>query len=100
MRAVADTGGSENLAVLERFHSYFEVTEVRSGTEIVFSCGPAGRLATSVGGGERPSIDSRALCRALFDVYLGEDPISEDGKRSVIAGFPGLLAAGPGPQPD
>ena len=36
-------------------------------------------------------IDSRVLCRALFDVYLGENPISEDGKRSIIAGFPGLI---------
>ena len=52
---------------------------------------PAGRLATSVGGDERPPINSRALCGALFDVYLGEDPISDDGKRRVVAGFPGLL---------
>ena len=90
-RAVTDTGSSEELAVLERFHSYFDVTEVRSGTEIVFSCGPAGRLMTSVGGDVRPPIDSRALCRALFDVYLGEDPISDDGKKGVIAGFPRLI---------
>ena len=99
-REVTDTNGSGELAALERFREYFDVDEVTTGTEIVFSCGPAGRLATSVGGDERPPIDSRALCRALFDVYLGEDPISDDGKRSVIAGFPGLLAAGPGPQPD
>ena len=98
-RAVTDTNGSGELAALETFREYFDVDEVTTGTEIVFSCGPAGRLATSVGGDERPPIDSRALCRALFDVYLGEDPISDDGKRSVIAGFPGLLAA-PGPPPD
>ena len=46
---------------------------------------------TSVGGDVRPPIDSRALCRALFDVYLGEDPISDDGKKGVIAGFPRLI---------
>ena len=78
----------------------FDMDEVTTGTEIVFSCGPAGRLTTSVEGGERRPIDSRALCRALFDVYLGEDPVSDDGKRSVIAGFPGLLASGPGSPPD
>ena len=87
-RALTD---SRELAVLERFRGYLEVDEVRSGTEIVFSCGPAGRLATSVGRDERPPIDSRVLCRALFDVYLGKDPISNDGKRSIIAGFPGLI---------
>lgn len=96
-RAVTDMTSSGELAALEGFRGYFDVDEVRTGTEIVFSCGPTGRLATSFGGDERPRIDSRALCRALFDVYLGEDPISDQGKRSVIAGFPGLLAAAPGP---
>ena len=90
-RAVTDMNNSGELAVLERFRGYFDVDEVRTGTEIVFSCGPPGRLATSVGGDQRPPIDSRALCRALFDVYLGEEPISADGKRSIIAGFPGLI---------
>ena len=91
VRAVTDTISADELAALERFRSYFDVDEVRTGTEVVFSCGPAGRLATSVGGDERPAINSWALCGALFDVYLGEDPISDDGKRSVVAGFPGLL---------
>ena len=91
VRAVTDTIGADERAALDRFRRYFDVDEVRTGTEVVFSCGPAGRLATSVGGDERPPINSRALCRALFDVYLGEDPISDDGKRSVVAGFLGLL---------
>ena len=99
-RVVTETNRAGELAALERFREYFDVDEVTTGTEIVFSCGPAGRLTTSVGGGERRPIDSRALCRALFDVYLGEDPVSDDGKRSVIAGFPGLLASGPGSPPD
>ena len=53
-RAITDANNSRDLAVLERFRDYLEIDEVRSGTEIVFSCGPAGRLATSVGGDERP----------------------------------------------
>ncbi len=92
VRAVTNTSDAgEDMAALEMFRGYFDVDQVRTGTEVVFSCGPAGRLATLVGGDERPAIDSRALCRALFDVYLGDDPISRDGKRSVIAGFPRLL---------
>ena len=75
VRAVTDTSSADELAAaLDRFRSYFDVDEVRTGTEVVFSCGPAGRLATSVGGDERPPINSR-----------------DDGKRSVVAGFPGLL---------
>ena len=90
-RAVVDTNGPGTMRALEQFRSYFDVDEVTAGTEVVFSCNPVGRLTASIGGHERPPIDSRVLCRALFDVYLGADPISNDGKRSLIAGFPGLL---------
>ncbi|MBI4521771.1 MAG: chalcone isomerase family protein [Gemmatimonadetes bacterium] len=90
-RAGIGRGGAGGREALDRFRSYFEVDQVRTGTEIVFSCGPAGRLTASVAADERPPIDSPALCRALFDVYLGENPISEEGKRRAIARFPGLL---------
>ena len=85
--------GSREGDVLGRFRDYFDVELVEAGTEIAFSCGPAGRLVVSVGRAARPALDSLALCRALFDVYLGEDPISWEGKRNVIAGFPELLSA-------
>ena len=78
-------------AALARLRGHLDVDEVRRGAEIVFACGPAGRLATSVDGAERPAIESRALCRALFDVYLGADPIERDGKRNVVAGLAGFL---------
>ena len=89
-RAVAETNNATGFAALERFRRYFDVAQVTAGTEVVFSCAPTGRLTASVGGDDRPPIYSRALCRALFDVYLGEDPISEDGKRRLIVGFPDL----------
>ena len=89
-RAVADTNDSSGFAALERFRRYLEVGQVTAGTEIAFTCGPAGRLTSSVGGVEPPPIESRALCRALFDVYLGDDPILEDGKKALIHGFPNL----------
>lgn len=41
-----------------------------------------------------PGIQSPALCWALFDVYIGEKPVSADGKKRVVAGFPKLLAGG------
>ena len=78
-------------AALARLRGYLNVDEVRRDAEIVFSCGPAGRLAMTVDGAERPPIESRVLCRALFDVYLGDDPIERDGKRNIVAGFAGLL---------
>ena len=81
-----------DLRALERFRGYFDAPEIAVGTEVMFACTPSGRLSTTVAGAERESIDSRGLCRALFGVYLGRNPISVDGKKTVIAQFPELLA--------
>lgn len=89
----ADAGAGAASRALDRFRSYFEAPEIATGTEIVFACAPPGRLTTTVGGDEQEPIDSPALCRALFDVYLGTEPISVEGKKTMIAGFPDLLAA-------
>jgi len=78
---------------LERFRSHFNLNELVRGTEIVFSCGSDGRLNTTVNGQSRPEIQSPELCWALFDVYLGEKPISTTGRRQLVTGFPALLGA-------
>ena len=91
-RAAADMNMPGGAKALKQFRLYFDLNEVMKGTEIVFSCAPAGRLETSVKGESRPRIDSEALCWALFDIYLGENPISVDGKKSVVGGVPELLA--------
>jgi hypothetical protein len=93
-RAARDMNMPGGAVALDTFRGYFNLDEVTKGTAIVFSCNPAGRLETSVRGESRPGIQSHALCWALFDVYLGEKPISAEGKKSVITGFPDLLAGG------
>lgn len=88
-------GGADaaaNRRALLRFRNYFPSDRLRQGTEMMFSCNPAGRLVTVVAANEPRSIDSLALCRVLFDLYLGMKPISKQGKRSAIEGFPALLA--------
>ena len=87
----AGAGADDAAAALARLRGHLDVEEIRRDAEIVFSCGPAGRLAMTVDAAERLPFESRALCRALFDVYLGEDPIERDGKRNILAGFAGLL---------
>ncbi len=87
----AGAGADDAAEALARLRGHLDVEEVRRDAEMVFSCGPAGRLAMTVDGAERPPFESRALCRALFDVYLGDDPIEPDGRRNLIAGFAGLL---------
>jgi hypothetical protein len=48
-------------------------------------------LNSTVVGETRPPISNQALCWALFDVYLGRNPISSGGKRSVVSRVPELL---------
>jgi len=90
-RAAAEKNLPGGETALRQFRGYFNLEEVAKGTEIIFSCGPGGRLETSVKGESRPAIESAPLCWALFDVYLGEKPISADGRKSIIAAFTGLL---------
>ena len=60
-RAGSGPAGADAAAALATLSGYLDVDEVRRGAEIVFSCGPAGRLAMTVDRAERPSIESRAL---------------------------------------
>jgi hypothetical protein len=91
--AAAASKGAGGAQALQRFRAYFNLREVSRGMEIMFSCGAGGVLNTTVNGESRPPIQSQALCWALFDVYLGDKPVSLDGRRNLISGFPALLAA-------
>lgn len=94
LRAAEEMGMPGGETALDQFRDYFSLEEMTKEAEIVFSCSPAGRLTTSVKGETMPAIESDALCWALFDVYLGEKPISGGGKKKIIAGFEQVLAGG------
>lgn len=76
---------------------YFSA-ELTEGTELFFHWEPGGRLHVVVGGVAKGVIADLALCRALFDVYLGADPISSSAKDRFLEGayarlFPPTAAA-------
>ena len=93
VRTAAGRGLAGGETALARFRGFFDLDRIRSGTEIVFSCDADGRLTTRVGDAARPDIESPALCWSLFDVYLGDKPISSDARRTLIARFPDILAS-------
>ena len=70
---------------LRSFRSLF-TTELTEGTELIFSWEPGGRLHTIVGGVRKEVITSVPLCRAMFDIYLGADPISATAKARFLEG--------------
>lgn len=94
IQAAAEKNMPGGEAALETFRSYFDVGEMTKESELLFTCTPDGTLSSSVKGNANPPLASPALCWALFDVYLGPKPISGDGKKKVIAGFPQLLGGG------
>lgn len=92
VRAATEKNMPGGEQALDRFRGYFSTEELTKESELVFSCSPEGRLLTSIRGAAQSEIESPALCWALFDVYLGSNPVSSAGKRSVIRRFPALLA--------
>jgi len=78
-------------AALTTFRSYFSLDRLTTGVELVFTCTPDGQLHSTVAGEHKGQISSRALCWALFDVYLGRTPIMPDGRKSVISRMPGII---------
>ena len=80
-------GGTEALATFRGFFT----DKLASGTELLFTWAPGNKLVASIGGRRAGEIDNAALCWALFDVYLGSDPISPEGKKTVVARLPELV---------
>ena len=85
-------GTAVDPAALPRLRGYLTVDRLRKGAEILFCYRPPELLAVVVAGTEHEPLHSRPLCEVLFDLYLGAEPLSPRGRRSVIAGFPALLA--------
>jgi hypothetical protein len=82
-------GGAEALA---RFRALF-TSELKNGSELLFTWAPGDKLLVSIGGRHVGEIENRALCWALFDVYLGAKPISLEGKKTVVGRLPELIGA-------
>lgn len=94
-RAAEVAGGSFDANTLARFRAlfgdYFGAQELTKGAELVFVWLRGGTMVTAVNGEVIGIIESRTLCWAFFDIYLGEDPISREGKETVISRLPELL---------
>ena len=84
---------AEKLKTLETFRGFFSLDELKDGMELRFTWHADGSLSTVVNGERSPDIADPTLAKALFDVYLGEDPISSSGKKGLVGRLPGLLDA-------
>ena len=86
----AERGMPDGAEALGRFRALF-TSDLRNGTELLFTWAPGDRLVVSMGGRQVGTIENRALAWALFDVYLGPKPISGEGRRTVVARLPEVI---------
>lgn len=90
-KAAAEMNMPGGMEALAKFRSYFGLDKVTDGSILQFSC-VDGTLYSNIKGEEAEPIESPALCWALFDVYLGEKPISKGAKKKMGRGFAEILA--------
>lgn len=69
-------------ASLREFESHFEGVQFKKGQSLTFSA-VGGKLHTSIQGKEVGAIADPKLCVALFDAYLGKNPVVPGAKQSL-----------------
>lgn len=67
------------------FQQYFEsIPALPEGTELSFTWTPDDKLISAMNDQQLGLLQSRMLCEALFDVYVGQDPVSPVAKQTLL----------------
>ncbi|KAK9806684.1 hypothetical protein WJX73_008043 [Symbiochloris irregularis] len=77
---------------LHDFKQLFSGADFHQGLELSFSSTPEGALSTRIGDKEVGAVKSPAFTSAFFTMYLGDNPVSQDGKKSITEGLAQVLA--------
>lgn len=72
------------LASRDRFISYFQDAGVKDGQWIELTWVPGWGLYTVIAGMGQPVIDDAELASALWAIWLGDKPVSDDLKRDML----------------
>ncbi|XP_077254228.1 chalcone-flavanone isomerase family protein [Tasmannia lanceolata] len=84
--------GSDNKELLQRFTSQFrDEYRLPPRTIIDLSRERGHILRTTIDGKEVGSIESKLLCRSIFDLYIGEDPFDRHAKENIEIALASLL---------
>ncbi|KAK8602407.1 hypothetical protein V6N12_052215 [Hibiscus sabdariffa] len=78
------TNPNTDYSCLTTFGSYFtQDIPLPAGTIIDFQRTADGQLITKIGGNQVGAVHSKDLCRAFFDMYIGDLPVSEQTKEDI-----------------
>ncbi|XP_077236360.1 chalcone-flavanone isomerase family protein [Tasmannia lanceolata] len=77
---------------LRAFGSYFtQNTPLPVGTTIDFQRTANGQLITKIGDKQIGAVNSKELCRAFFDMYIGDVPVSAQAKQEIATNVAGII---------
>ncbi|CAA7019644.1 unnamed protein product [Microthlaspi erraticum] len=81
-----------NFNCLNDFGSFFtQDIPIPAGTIIDFRRTADGQLITEIGGNVIGAVQSKDLCRAFFDMYIGDVPVSEQTKEEIGRNVAGII---------
>ncbi|XP_043722678.1 fatty-acid-binding protein 2 [Telopea speciosissima] len=77
---------------LRSFRSYFtRDIPLPEGTTIDFRQTADGNLITEIGGEQIGAVHSKDLCRAFFDMYIGDVPVSAEAKEEIARNIGNIM---------
>lgn len=79
---------------LAAFRAAFAGAKLTKGSVVTLAAARGGALRVVVAGRAAPPIAAPALCRAVFDIYLGSEPPAPEAKKALGAKLVAALAAG------
>ncbi|KAI4380297.1 hypothetical protein MLD38_006503 [Melastoma candidum] len=86
------TNPNTDYRCLSKFGSIFQRDiPLPVGTTIDFHQTSDGNLITEIGGNRIGAVKSKELCRAFFDMYIGDLPVSEQAKEEIGQNVAGIL---------
>ena len=74
------------LAAMREMRAYFASGELEEEDELIFLWETGGIMHTYLNGRLLGKISNVHLCYALFDVFVGFDPVDEDGREAIYEG--------------
>lgn len=77
----------KGLKAMGVMRGYFASGELEEDDELLFIWETGGKMHTFLNGRKKGTIENLHLCYALFEVFVGEDPIDSGGKRNIIEGI-------------
>ncbi|KZV36498.1 fatty-acid-binding protein 2-like [Dorcoceras hygrometricum] len=81
---LAKTNPNADLSCLDAFGSLFsQHIPLDMGTIIDFKRTADGHIITEIGGNHIGAVQSKDLCRAFFDMYIGDIPVCEQTKEKI-----------------